>query len=484
MTRSDFSLPENPTSEDIIYLEQYLKAAKKKLSATEYGTKNFYSTRHELMGNKLIIYQPSDKKHNNFYMRFYVGNSKYKRLSLGTSDYQVARDKAFEKWRQLSNQLETGGAIFEKSAVDNLKEYMQYLEELYKTEQLKYKTIATKRTSLKKLMLRLEIYNKLSEVPANFLNDYPTWRRTKNWDKTKHINNPKPPSNLTINTELKDFKGFFTWCQKNKKFMKDIDYPFMKIDYRKFVEKNPSFSDEDWQHVWTYLRTWRKKETTSTGKKRKNNFYRLVFAEFILILANSGMRVHECLLLTWGDITLRKRYEISQSTGKKRERVSAIIQIHPDTKTGRRKVICAAGTYLKRLKELYQKTEERMPKNDEFVFRNIGCKNSKNAHIGGALSDSFMRRMWYEFLEDIKNDKGVEFEERYTLHSMRAYFINKRLEFGISPTLVAKIVGHNIRTMEKHYENIQLLNLEPELIKVRRDNLEKVDIQTFDIDML
>ena len=484
MSRSDFSLPDNPTEEDIIFLEQYLKAAKKRLSATEYGTKNFYSSRHELMGNKLIIYQPSDKKHNNFYMRFYVGNSKYKRLSLGTSDETVARDKAFEKWRQLSNQLETGGAIFEKSAVDNLKEYMQYLEELYKTEQLKYKTIATKRTSLKKLMLRLEIYNKLSEVPANFLNDYPTWRRTKNWDKTKHINNPKPPSNLTINTELKDFKGFFTWCHKNKKFMKDIDYPFMKIDYRKFVEKNPSFSDEDWNSVWQYLRTWRRKETTSTGKKRKNNFYRLVFAEFILILANSGMRVHECLLLTWGDITLRKRYEIIKKTGKKVERVSAIIQIHPDTKTGRRKVICPAGIYLKRLKLLYQQTEDRMPKNDEFVFRNIGCKNSKNAHIGGALSDSFMRRMWYEFLDDIKNDKDIEFEERYTLHSMRAYYINKRLELGVSPSFVAKLVGHNIRTMEKHYENIQLLNLEPELIKVRRDNLEKVDIQTFDIDML
>ena len=65
-----------------------------------------------------------------------------------------------------------------------------------------------------------------------------------------------------------------------------------------------------------YLRTWRNKETTSKGKKRKNNFYRLVFAEFIKILANSGMRVHECLLLTWGDITLRKKYEISKKQGK------------------------------------------------------------------------------------------------------------------------------------------------------------------------
>ena len=67
---------------------------------------------------------------------------------------------------------------------------------------------------------------------------------------------------------------------------------------------------------------------------------------------------------------------------------------------------------------------------------------------------------------------------------MRAYFINKRLEFGNSPSVVADIVGHNIRTMEKHYKNIQLLNLEPELVKVRRDDLEKIDFQTFDIDML
>ena len=54
--------------------------------------------------------------------------------------------------------------------------------------------------------------------------------------------------------------------------MKDIEYPFMKVDYKKFVEKNPSFSDEDWKHVVMYLRTWRIKETTSKGKKKKEQF--------------------------------------------------------------------------------------------------------------------------------------------------------------------------------------------------------------------
>ena len=98
-------------------------------------------------------------------MRYYAGDRKYKKISLGTNDVNVATEKALEKWRVLSNHLESGGSIFEKSAVDNLQEYMEHLEELYNTEQIKKKTIATKRTSLKKLRLRLEIYNKLSEVP-------------------------------------------------------------------------------------------------------------------------------------------------------------------------------------------------------------------------------------------------------------------------------------------------------------------------------
>ena len=476
------SLPENPTQEDLNLIEQYLLAAKKKLRDSEYGTRNFYKNRKELIGTKLIIYQPSNKSHDYYYMRYYAGDRKYKKISLGTNDVNVATEKALEKWRVLSNHLESGGSIFEKSAVDNLQEYMEHLEELYNTEQIKKKTIATKRTSLKKLRLRLEIYNKLSEVPINFLTDYITWRRTKNWDKTKHINNPNPPSNLTINTELKDFKGFFNWCRDNKKFMKDIQYPFVKVDWSKSIEKNPSFSDEDWRNVVMYLRTWTKKTTTSQGSKRKNNFYRLVFAEFLKILSNSGMRVHELLLLKWGDITFRKKYEMSSSTGKKRERVIAHIDIPPNTKTGRRLVICPAGIYLQRLKKLYRDNDGRLPKNDDYIIRNVGTKTSKNAHVGQPLSDSFLRRIWYEFVKDLAADKGIEFEENYTLHSCRAYYINKRLELGIPPMHVAELVGHSIKTMERYYKRIRLKQLEPELVKVRRKELEETDFQTFDFD--
>ncbi len=466
-------------------IEQYLKTAKKKLSDNDWGKKDHYGNKKSLMGNKLIIYQPKNKKNDNYHMRYYVGDRKYKILSLSTTDENKATEKALEKWRILSNQLESGGAIFEKPIVENLDEYFKHLEQLVEIGKLNLKTLRTKRCSCKKLRLRLEIYNKLSEVPSNFLDDYVVWRRTKNWDREHHKNNPKPPSDMTINTELKDFKGFFNWCAKTKKFTKDIEYPFQKIDWKKSVEKNPSFSDDDWQSVVMYLRSWTKKNTTTKGKQRKNNFYRSVFAEFMKILANSGLRVHEALLLTWGDITFRRKFEIEnrgKQNEKQRERIIAHIEVAPNTKTGRRLVICTAGIYLKRLQKLYKESEGKIPSKSDFIFRNIGTKTSKNAHIGNALSDTFLRRIWYEFRDDLAIDKGIEFDEPYTLHSCRAFYINKRLEFGVPPAVLAEMVGHSIRTMERHYKRIRLKQLEPELVQLRRKSLELSEFHTFDLD--
>ena len=126
----ELKLPDNPTKEDLIVIEQYLKTAKKKLSKSGWGKKDFYSNKKSLMGNKLIIYQPTHIKSDNFHMRYYVGDRKYKVLSLGTNHETKATEKALEKWRLLSNQLEAGGAVFEKTIVENLDEYFQHLEQL------------------------------------------------------------------------------------------------------------------------------------------------------------------------------------------------------------------------------------------------------------------------------------------------------------------------------------------------------------------
>ena len=94
-----------------------------------------------------------------------------------------------------------------------------------------------------------------------------------------------------------------------------------------------------------------------------------------------------------------------------------------------------------------------------------------------------MRKLFYEMIQELRADKEVEFINHYTLHSARAFFINTRLEMGVPPVVVGDLVGHNLKTMERHYKNIQLMNLESDIVNQRRKKLRNSDFQTSDIDL-
>ena len=103
--------------------------------------------------------------------------------------------------------------------------------------------------------------------------------------------------------------------------------------------------------------------------------------------------------------------------------------------------------------------------------------------VGKAISTDHFRKLWYELIEDIKVDKDVEFQNHYTIYSCRSFFINQRLGMGVAPHIVAKLVGHSVATLTRHYENIQLKQLEPELVEVRKKRLEEADFQTYDLQL-
>jgi integrase len=237
------------------------------------------------------------------------------------------------------------------------------------------------------------------------------------------------------------------------------------------------------------------------------------------------MRPHECLKLRWTDIQLKKkeeveyrsssktegelsndlnlnqiveggrRYDVSSEDGYEsdvdirrnkvvRERLIAHIEVSPDTKTGRRLVICPAGVYFRRIRNFYKDKTGSFPKPNDFIFMNIGTTHSKKMDfVGRSLSIDHLRKLWYEFMNDLKVDKDVYFSKNYTMYSCRSFFINQRLEMGVPPNYVAKLVGHSIKTMERHYENIQLKNLEPELVEVRKKKLEQADFHTYDLEL-
>ena len=518
---SRLDLPSNPTDQQLEVIQKYLEL-QSKVSGEGYGNQNYYIDKTSIIDKKLVIFKHKQKKKDVWYMRFYVGSKKYKTLSLDTSDKSLATEKCLEKWRILQNQISVGGLVFEPTTDESIDLYLEHLMEFVDSHQIKKLTVTCKKTSLKKLRIYLEDYFNPSHIPPNILTEYTKWRRTKNWDKKKHPNNPRPPTDQTINRELCDFKGYFDWMKEKKMFVHNIKYPYLKVDPNKSVESNPSFEIDDWVEIVFYMRKWIRK---TSNRREFGVFYRIVFCEYLKVIANTGLRPHEAMKLKWSDIKFKSKQEIEYRSSEKNEgeiarelnleevrsgskyidiatndlghesivdvrsnevtseRIIVHIEVSPDTKTGRRLVIAPAGTYFVRIRDIYKDKTGSYPKPNDYIFMNIGTTHSKKMDfVGKPLSTDHMRKLWYELINDLKVDENIHFTQNYTIYSCRSFFINQRLEMGVAPNYVAKLVGHSIKTMMKYYENIQLKNLESELVQITKKKLDQADFLTYDLE--
>ena len=504
------SLPSTPTSDELQEIEEYL-LFHKKIKESEEGV---YQDKEELRDG-LIIFKNYKKKVKNWYMRMYVGNRKYKVSSLKTLNYRQAKELAFLEFDRLNQVVKEKGDIFEKTNVEYLQDYLNYLDkELEKNNEItSKKTIDAKRTSLKKLKTLLKPFDKPSNIDPDFLQDYILWRRKAdiqggNWNNF-HKKNDLPPTDQTMYKEVSDFKGFFNFLKEEKVSHKEINFPKIKLDLKRLKTKNVPYSDEDWRTIYKWMPVWIKKKYTILGEKKRkeleqqglpeedivrqiglskkgkrSKFYKKVFYNLFLILGNSGLRISSLLKLRWRDVVVK-----GSKTGKHKvnadgtitQALIAIISVPVETKTSFRRFASPTGKWFNNLKEMYkEETGEKLDRND-YIFQNIGTDNSKgDKFVGNPLSQSFILRTFYEMLEELEFYKGISFDENYTLHSARSFYINKKLELGIPIAVVAQASGNNIRTIISHYENLQVLDFTDELVKQKRLELNENGFITLD----
>ena len=474
-------IPPELLDEFRVFLAQRNKTQQATRRCQRSTTNPYYRDRVDLPIKGLCIFRNSQVQSDNWYMRFYLGNKKYKTQCLQTVDQSLAQERAIEEWRKIQNQLDAGGTVIQKDISKCIDDYIRKIEEDVQTGTTKKHTLMGKKSTLKKLKEFLIDFKFPKDIPPNHFQGYLKWRRTEGWDKYHH-KNPNPPGDATINKELSDFNRFWKDYLKPKGYYRhEIKFPFIKIKRGYYDDKNIPFTDSDWIRLVYYLRTW----TRCAENPRKETFYRYVFGEFLKVLANSGMRPHEALLLRWGDITLKERevksLRTSKDSGEKqveiRKELIVEIQVSPETKTGKRLVISPAGIYFRRLRDHYRQHGFTC-KRDEFIFRNIGTRNQhKDKFFGKPLSLANLRRLWYELMDELN------LENHYMIYSCRSFYINQKLELGIPPHIVAKNVGHTVETMEKHYEDIGIRKLTGLLVNQKRRKLGEADFLTFDMEL-
>ena len=90
-------------------------------------------------------------------------------------------------------------------------------------------------------------------------------------------------------------KTFLDWAYRRGHINKKIEFDRPKND----AERRPHFDARDWTKLTRYLREWIKDAKTKSGPIVRD---RTMLTNYVLILANTGIRIGEARNLRWRDI--------------------------------------------------------------------------------------------------------------------------------------------------------------------------------------
>ena len=172
------------------------------------------------------------------------------------------------------------------------------------------------------------------------------------------------------------------------------------------------------------MRKWIKEKVSERQKEIRN-----ILRDYILIMANSGLRNGEARYLKWSDIDIYKKDGLEWVT------------LNVNGKTGKRLVVCQPNTmrFFKRLKNRNYHTSDH-----DYVF----CYSD-----GQSLEKPFG-------FESLLKKAGVLYDgfgHKRTIYSLRHSYATFRIQNGTNIYWLKKNMGTSIEMIEKHYGQTTVL---------------------------
>ena len=202
----------------------------------------------------------------------------------------------------------------------------------------------------------------------------------------------------------------------------------------------PAFTLQEYRLLVSKMTSW-----VSTASKGKSKLMRELLRDYVLILANTGMRHGtEAMNLKWRHIEWIK---------KDRQRY---LRITVDGKTGNRQLIARVNTmdYLKRIQERFADLkcmdfDALLTKRvDKYVFR-----------LADGTRTNSLGQTFEQLMRDTGLGVGGSSEQQRTLYSLRHTYATFALKDGIGIHELARQMGTSVGMLEKHYSKIT-----PELV--------------------
>ena len=400
--------------------------------------------KEELEEGKVLIFC----RNGIFQARFYKGDRQYIYKSLKTRKVEEARKLALKYLHEMEFKQREGLPLQQKTFNEVIDEYIALRQSQYqKSLDVKTTSSAKQQTSihmLRQIKRVAKFWREycgttgVSNIDNAVLQDYVTWRK----DYYERMAVELRPRNYKINPADKTLEWETTLAKTLLKFAYERGYrgktqlPTYRFKAERAIVR-PTFTVAEY---WEIIKGMRKgiRETNNNEWKYTKELLR----DYVLILANSGMRVGEANNLKEQDIV-----EFKDELGRKNYMFSV------RGKTGRRIVIprTSVVNYVERVRARNkqrlsedQARKVRSPKRkvidtDGWFF----CMYDGNKVV--TLIDQFNA-----LLTSIKLMENRD-KEKYTLYSLRHFYAVMMIKRGIPIFDIARNMGTSVKIIEKYY---------------------------------
>ena len=265
----------------------------------------------------------------------------------------------------------------------------------------------------------------VTSIDCQKIQDFYEWRRAKMG---------REPKASTLNTHNSAMNRVFEEAVA-RGFIANKNVLLM-VNRGEKSERRPDFTREEYATLIRKMPSW-----VNLGKAGKPTDMRHLMRDYVLIMANTGMRHGtEALNLRWKHVTLFEEKDLQY------------LEMSVTGKTGRRDIICRSGTinYLKRIHERSEDTrhipfEDLLKQRIDLpVFRLPDGTVSKNIH-----------QTFRKFVTDTGLITCPRTNRNRTLYSLRhTYATFALLNDGMDIHALAIQMGTSIGMIERHYSHL------------------------------
>ena len=376
-----------------------------------------FITDKEELKSGLIIFRRTDVQHDNWYCRMKLpGEDRYKTISLKTSRLNEARDLAFDQDAELRFKIKHEIPVFNRSFSEVAKEYSDLQKKRAAAGQI---TEHRWRVTDSHIRIALNAYvgtTQITLVGQDKWDDYPTWRLTNFKGRSGGR-----ISDGTVRDEMTTFRSVMKFAA-SRQYIRESQV--FKGKLIKSKARREEFTPDEYRKLHTFARKWITEARNVTG-----TWFRTVTYNFILIMANTGMRPSEARNLQWRDISVQ-----SDKQGRRFVRLSV------RGKGKHRNLVAPLSVdgYFERIKAISRATND-----DDYVF------TTDDGKISRTLYHSLVERL----LKDSKLMHSSSGSRRST-YCFRHTYATFRLTEGIDVLFLAKQMGTSVAMIENFYGHV------------------------------